>query len=188
MLWSAEWPFQITAFMWAVIIVAATCYAPKFGKRRGSMALLMMLLGFLMFVPSCMFIQTIAAPFRFGIFHYDNFAEVNDWRVGRYLPDPARDITLEKPAHTNGFRAKFKISKAELENWFDESWARGQEISVDTREEAQKIVATEDFSDLGWPPLPDAVQYVGPIKSNGAGYIIWYSKSQGIAYEDAGYW
>jgi hypothetical protein len=188
MFWSAILPFQITVILWSVIIVAGTWYASKFGRKRVSIALLTMLLAFLMFVPSCMFIQTIAAPFRFGIFHYESFAEVNDWRVERYLPGPAKEIILEKPAHTNGFRAKFKISQTALEEWFDESWAKGQAYSAEPREQAQNISASDDFSDLGWPPLPDAIQYVGPIRDNGAGYIIWHSESLGIAYEDAGYW
>jgi hypothetical protein len=188
MFWSTILPFQITTALWAVIIAVVTYFAPKFGKKRFSIALSCIGLGFLLFIPSCAIIQTIAAPFRFGIFHYPNYAAINDWRVERYLPSLAADITLEKPKHTNGFRAKFKITKPELEGWFNESWNRGKAYSVISREESQDVSASPDFSDLGWPPLTDAIQYVGPTKGNGAGYIIWYSESQGVAYEDAGYW
>ena len=142
----------------------------------------------LMFVPSCMFVQTVAAPFRFGVFHYDNFAAVDDWRIERFLPASAMDITLEKPAHTNGFRAKYKISKTELEKWLDETWNQAREYAVDSREEAQEVVSVPHFEDLGWPTLADAVRYEGPRKDNYAGFTIWYSESEGIAYEDAGYW
>lgn len=188
MFWSAILPFQITVVLWAVIIIAVTYYAPKLGRKRVSTAWLSIALAFLMFIPSCMVIQTVAAPFRSGVFHYDSFAQLNDWRVERYLPEFATDITLEKPAHTNGFRAKFVIPKTALEEWFDESWEQGKGYSVFDRKEAQEISASPKFSELGWPELPDAEQYVGPCESDGGGYIIWYSETEGIAYEDAGYW
>ncbi len=188
MFWSAILPFQITAVLWAIIIVAITYYAPKLGRKRVSTARLSITLAFLMFIPSCMVIETVVAPLRFGVFHYDSFEQVNDWRVERYLPEPATDITLEKPAHTNGFRAKFSIGKVALENWLDATWDQASGYAIDSREEAQKVASSPDFDDLGWPPLADAVRYEGPRKSNYAGFTIWFSESDEIAYEDAGYW
>jgi hypothetical protein len=139
-------------------------------------------------MPSCVGVKYILDPFRFGVFQYPDFAAVDDWRVERYMPDAATEITMEKPAHGNGFRAKFQIAPDDFEAWFDRSWAEGKEYSVFTREEAQEVSDSPRFAELGWPEIQDAKLYVGPCEDDGGGYTIWYSESRGIAYEQAGYW
>ena len=181
-------PFQITACASFVAIIAAWWFAHQWGYRRGRSVLGAIFLTALLFVPSCVSVKYLVDPFRFGMFHHSDFASVNDWRVERYLPDAATDIALEKPSHGNGFRAKFNISQTALDSWFNDSWAQGREYSIFSGEEAQDVMASPGFDDLGWPPLLDAVQYIGPTKGNGAGFTIWYSEANGIAYEEAGYW
>ncbi len=108
------------------------------------------------------------------------------------MPETAKDITVEQ--RSQGFRAKFKIDKQKLNDWLDQYWERYGKHASEPRspvEEPQPIKPEEfefQFADLGWPPISDAVEYEGPRAANGAGFTIWYSESQGVAYQHAGYW
>jgi hypothetical protein len=188
MLWPIELPFQITLALWLGAILVAGIFAPKWGVKRLKSVLLGFLIGILLFIPACVGVKYILDPFRFGMFQYPNFAAVHDWRVQRYLPDAASEITIEIPVHGNGFRAKFYITKPALETWFEQSWEEGAKYSIISRKEAQDFNEPQEFYDLGWQRMPGAVMYVGPMEDDGGGYYVWYSEEEGIAYEDAGYW
>lgn len=188
MLWPFELPFQITLAFWLGVIVVTGCFAPKWGLKRLKAVLLGFVMGILLFIPSCVGVKYVLDPFRFGVFQYPDFAAVHDWRVQRYLPESASEITLEIPTHGNGFRAKFHITKLDLESWFEKSWEEGAKYSISLREDAQDYNMPQKFYDLGWQRLPDAVKYIGPEEEDGGGYRIWFNESQGIAYEQAGYW
>jgi len=127
---------------------------------------------------------------RFGVFEYAAFDQVADWRVERYLPQTATGITLEKKL--GGFRARFRIDETGLRSYVDASWHDFGDRSVVKRENISEVRGSEFprglFGDLGWPPLSDAKCYSGPIGGNGSGFEVWYSPSQKIAYERAGYW
>ncbi len=176
MLWPLVLPCQITLGGMIVVLILGIAIAPKCKKSRKRFIAWGLLLGSLAFVPSCTALMTILDQYRFGVFEYVGYDAVNDLRVERFLPDAATDITIEKSSR--GYRAKFSISCESLEDWFDESWNRDGESSVVPRDnEESSIPITSDafeiqYGDLGWPPLEDAVEYVGPTAPNGAGFTI----------------
>jgi hypothetical protein len=186
MLWSIILPFQITVGLWASVLVAIWFLAPSYGKRRVAYVLPALFLAFVLFIPSLKGVMNIVDNYRFGVFEHADFTSINDWRVEHYFPEAATNITLEKDR--GGFRARYSISNSDLEKWLDNIWHEWRDISHRTREKAQAIASTPQFDDLGWVLPKGAVKYEGPRKRNGAGFTIWYSESQGIAYEDAGYW
>jgi hypothetical protein len=190
------WPLVLPAKIafWGLIasVAAATVFAPRFAVKRPKAFALSAVLAVLAFVPSCISVQVALDFFRFGEFHYDNYDRVNDFRVYRYLPEGVTDVTLEKGG--GGFRAKFSISRAELESWIDEQWALYGDKSelarakVDSRRSVGLDEIARKFGDFAEPLPSDAVEYAGPVAPNGAGFTIWYSAHQGLGYEQAGYW
>jgi hypothetical protein len=192
MLWPIVLPFKITLCLFAAVVAAMTLSAPLLKWRRGKTFLNTVLLGLVAFIPSCAAINTVLDKHRFGVFHYATFDEVADFRVERYLPPTSNDITIEKTA--SGFRAKFHIKESELVAYLDDLWTRYGDRSAVARSDSQNGSSANPegfmfyFKGLDWPPLTDATLFKGPVADNGAGCWIWYSKSQGIAYERAGYW
>ena len=152
----------------------------------------MMLLGVVGFIPSCTEIMKIIDAKRFGVFSYASFKDVSDFRVERYLPPDATQITLDK--YPQGFRARFTISKEQLDSYLDELWdrygaysavKRGKMFSMDRMDLESH---SQRFGDLSWAHLKDATEYFSPTAANGAGFSVWYRPTEGIAYERAGYW
>ncbi|MCJ8331688.1 MAG: hypothetical protein MJH11_17130 [Lentisphaeria bacterium] len=80
--------------------------------------------------------------FRFGVFEYQNYEEVNDFRVERYLPKVSKNITLLKTP--SGHQAKYEISNNEFHSYLDGLWDKYGERSA---------VKREDFSFDGTPIL-----------------------------------
>ena len=192
MLWPIVLPFQITSCVLLTLIVIATLAAPLAKWKRLPTFFGVLLLSLVAFIPSCAGIMNIVDAKRFGVFNYRTFQEVNDFRVERYLPPAARDLTVDK--YAQGFRARFTIKQSELDAYLDEVWSLHGDRSVVKRGEmsAMKLVDKEShelrFGDLGWAYLDDATEIYGPTAGNGAGFSVWYSPSQGIAYQRGGYW
>jgi hypothetical protein len=134
MLWPIVLPFQISLAFWLSVIIIAGLFAPRWNIKRLKAMIQSLLVGMILFIPSCAVIQSVLDPLRFGMFQYPDFNAVGDWRIQRYLPKDATDISIEKRWGGNGYRAKFKISKAELDAWFEDSWAEGIKYSITTRE------------------------------------------------------
>lgn len=178
---------------WGVLacVAAATALAPWFGRKRARVLVWSAVLAVLAFVPVMFGVSFVVDAFRFGTFHYDDYAQVDDFRVYRYLPEGATAITLEK--WDNGFRAKFSMSASELEAWLDQQWALYGDQAEVSREKANSIGGglkgfMREFSRFPEPLPTDVVEYGGPWASNGAGFTIWYSAEQGVGYQRAGYW
>ena len=192
------WPLILPAKIafWGLLagIVAATAFAPRFAIKRSRAFFWSTVLSVLAFAPAWIGIQFAVDAFRFGTFHHDSYEQVNDFRVYRYLPEGVTDVTLKKPAHGNGFKAKFSLGREELESWIDEQWAlygnksESPRAEVDSRRAVQAGEFAREFSDFAEALPNDAVEYAGPVAANGAGFTIWYSEEQGVGYEDAGYW
>lgn len=70
------------------------------------------------FLPLCGAIMRSMDAKRFGVFDYESFADVQDFRVERYLPPAATHITVDK--YAQGFRARFTISRSDLDSFLDE--------------------------------------------------------------------
>lgn len=192
MLWPIVLPLQITACVLLTLVVLATLAAPFVKWKRLPTFIGLSVLSLLAFIPTCNGITSIVDARRFGVFDYQTFNEVDDFRVERYLPPAARDITVDKRAQ--GFRARFTISQTELDTYMNEVWSLYGSRSVVKRGEmsAMALVDKEsherNFGDLGWSYLDDATEFYGPTAENGAGFSIWYSPTRRIAYQRAGYW
>jgi hypothetical protein len=126
------------------------------------------------------------------MFQASTYSDIDDVRVERYLPRPAREILVEKqPA---GFRARFKISKADLSTWFDDVWIRYGEYSVSDREDTSDSNKSDaeylqmEFANLDWELPPGMVVLEGPIAGNGAGFTLWYDQETQTAYQRGHYW
>ena len=151
-----------------------------------------MLLGVVGFIPSCSGIKKVIDAKRFGVFSCASFEDVNDFRVERYLPPDSKQIIIDK--YPQGFRARFKISREQLDAYLDKLWDKYGEYSGVKRGGIHSMNRIDleshnlQFGDLGWPHLPDATEFYSPIAANGAGFSVWYSPAEGVAYERAGYW
>jgi hypothetical protein len=121
MFWTIVAPFFTTCALAVVAIVAATTLAPRWRARREWACLATTALAIVLFVPSCLAIELGMNTLRFGVFRYESGRDIGDWRVERYMPGAAREITLMK--YPAGFDAEFHIARADLEGWLDEQWA-----------------------------------------------------------------
>ena len=78
-------------------------------------------------------------------------------------------------------------------NDFRAQHGEGNESMPITAEEAESGPTDAEyfksrFGETGWECPPDCIELAGPWAPNGAGFTIWYSQSQGMAYLHAGYW
>lgn len=192
MLWPLILPFKITAAVIAAVIAILTLAAPRFKWRRRPVFFYSFIVGIVAFVPSFAGITSVIDMQRFGTFEHGTFADVEDFRVERYLPPAARDITLNK--YGQGFRARFTISQAELDAELNAAWREYGYRSATKRGglRTQNPVSVSshehNFGELDWPYIPDMKEYHGPRAANGAGFTLWYSPSTETAYERADYW
>jgi hypothetical protein len=192
MLWPLVLPFHITFWCLAALVAIATAVAPALRWKRRRTFLIAVFVACVTLIPSCAGIMAIIDTHRFGVFEYDTFAEVKDFRVERYLPPTATAITIEK--RPQGFRARFSIAEGDLMAYLDDLWRQYGDKSIVKRGEMASMSVVDheshelQFGDLGWPPLDGAMEYHSPTAENGAGFFVWYSPKRRIAYQRAGYW
>lgn len=191
MIWPIVLPFTITFWILVVIVVLVTAFAPALKWRRGKTFGIIFLLCCLAFIPSCVGIMAVVDAQRFGVFQYESYADLKDFRVERYLPTQARKITLEKFAA--GHRAKYSISKLELTEYLDDLWDRFGQHSAFSRDELDdgaNISANSYeriFGDLGWPVF-DALEFHSPVQGDGGGATYYFDPETDTEYHRAGYW
>jgi len=192
MLWPLVLPFQITFCVLAGLVALLTSFAPVLKWKCRAALGVSLGLAFVAFIPSCTGIMTIVDAQRFGVFEYDSFSEVDDFRVERFLPTQARGITLDKFAV--GHRAKYSISESELRSYLDGLWHQYGEYSAIPRDElgdgASASAESFDyyFGDLGWPALENAIELHSPVESDGGGATYFFDPTTNTAYHRAGYW
>ncbi|MFK7821706.1 MAG: hypothetical protein AB8G99_23545 [Planctomycetaceae bacterium] len=194
MLWPFILPFQITV---ALMIALGICLF-WFGWRRewkpAKSTIVALCLPILLFVPSCIATSYAVDNLRFGTFHYDDFGAIRDFRVERYMPPPATDITVFKQYGGNGYRARFTVSQEDFEAWHSEFWARHGEQSNRPRPSNDGQTASDPDDFKQWcgkfnRSLPsDSVKYQSPVAGNGAHYTIDYSPSTKLAFLRSCYW
>ena len=194
MFWPLVLPFQITV----VSMIALAIGVFWFGKRRnwqaGNRAVAAIFLSALLFIPSCVATTYVAGYFRFGTFHYDDYTAINDFRVERYMPPTATDITVFKHYGGNGYRARFTISQQDFAAWHDEFWDRYGEYSNMARHDDDGKAASDPqhfqrpFGQFNWSLPDDAVNYQSPVAANGAHYDVEFSPSQRVAFLTSCYW
>jgi len=189
--YSLIFPFFLTVIMMFLFVTFATFYAPKYKWKRWVAFILSTLIALIAFIPGCTLTMTIADFFRYGEFNHDTYEDVNDWRVERYLPEDATNITLIKDG--GGFYAKFSIEKNELDHWVKKFHEENREYGqLGNYEEVDLQFAIEDFEyrfdSIQWDAPSDISRYDSIVAGNGAGFSLYYSQSEGMAYERAGYW
>lgn len=192
MLWPIVLPFKIAFWSLVGLVLLVTAFSPALHWKRGVTLLASTILACLAFVPSCAGIMAILDTQRFGVFHHDAYDSVDDFRIERYLPTEARNITLDKFAM--GHRAKYSISESDFLNYLDRFWSKysegsaisREELSIDTRMTEDEFI--QNFGDLDWVPLQNAFEYHSPVQRDGGGATYFYDRDAEIAYHRAGYW
>ncbi len=174
-------------------MLTAALLAPSFKWKRSKTLGISLLLALIAFIPSCTGIMFVVDNFRFGKFYCQHYSEVNDFRIERFLPNTATNITLHKQA--NGHHARYEISKSEFHAFIDGLWKQYGAYSTAKRDELYgegKLATQEDFEldfqPLDWKPLANALRYHSPIEADGGGATYYYDDGAGIAYHRAGYW
>lgn len=190
MFWHFVLPAQITFGIFLCILALGTIIG---GKKKWLIGfLLSFVVGVALFIPQCAVVSIVIFPFRFGEFHYQHARDVNHHRVTYFLPDTARNITLN--TEVNRFYAQYEITPQELLVFMDQQWQRNGQNSVDPRPIAPQknaslpYMMTNHFGTPGQTLPNDLETHEGPRARNGAGFTIWYSPSTGVAYQHTAYW
>ena len=91
MLWPLVLPFKLTAIALASMTLLATAIAAILRRRPARTFTLSTAISLAAFVPVCSLVSGLINKTRFGVFRYESFDQVNDFRVERYLPPPQED-------------------------------------------------------------------------------------------------
>lgn len=193
MFWPFLLPLKITFWILVAFVAAAVALAPKLKWKRGNMFLLSTTLALLAFVPSCAGIMYVIDGVRFGHYEYETFADVNDFRAERWLPDSATQITMHK--HSNGYRARYSLSESEFTLYLEALWDEYGEVSAVERggfHDEGSLVRQDNFDrvfgDLGWELSGNATVYYSPTEPDGGGATYYFDAENGIAFQRTGYW
>ncbi len=192
MLWPIVLPFKITFCIVAGFVTAAVLLSPLFKWKLGKTVLVSVFIGLLAFAPICAGIGSILDSRRFGVFHYDTYSEVQDFRIERYLPPKAREITLDKSAM--GHRAKYSITFDELTEYLDALWIKSNGRSAVPRDQLNDgEKETSDrfehrFEGLDWAMPETALHFHSPVQSDGGGADYFFDAKTNTVFQHAGYW
>ncbi|WP_339745314.1 hypothetical protein [uncultured Rubinisphaera sp.] len=192
MFWPLVLPFQITIGLLSAIVLLSPMIASVMNWKRRKTFLIFTLLSLLAFIPSCALIATITDHFRFGLFEYENYAEVKDPGVHLYLPPGATKISLNK--YASGYEAKYKITESDFHAYLDGLWEEYGQLSVIKRKDRSGEglpVQEEDFErfhSLDWQPLANASLFHSPVQGNGGGARYYYDSKAGMVYQQTAYW
>ncbi|WP_146576937.1 hypothetical protein [Neorhodopirellula pilleata] len=146
----------------------------------------------LAFIPLCAGVGSIVDSQRFGVFKYETYADVRDFRIERYLPPHARNITLDK--YAMGHRAMYTITLEDLTEYLDQLWADADGQSFVSREDlghGESIVGEQfdhSFDGLDWPIPESAIHFHSPVQSDGGGADYYFDTRTSTVLQHAGYW
>ena len=190
MFWAITLPFVITCGLFFAAAILATVLLRKRDKSIKWVLLFGPLFMILGFVPSCMTVQAVIDPFRSGIFTHADFDAVNDWRIEKFLPAPATDVTVLKLI--NGYRAKFSIPQKALDAWFEE-WVLEHKDSYSLSRSYVKKEYDEDrftkiFDEIDGVFSSGMLKYESPRSPTAAGFTIWYDPKTLMAYQRTADW
>lgn len=192
MLWPLVLPLQITCCILAVVIAAGTVVAPSLKRSRRKTFVVLTIVSFVLFIPSCAGVTAIVDAYRFGTFQYSAFGDLQDFRVERYIPKVARNITVNK--YAMGHEAKYSIAESELKSYLDQLWdTYGKNSAIPRDQLNDGAVASADklkaeFAGLNWPLLENAVELHSPVEGDGGGATYYFDKESSVVYHRAGYW
>jgi hypothetical protein len=194
MLWPLVLPSQITVALMIALIIGLFWFGRRRNWQARRSAIAAICLPPLLFIPSCVATTYVVDFFRFGTFHYPDYGAIDDFRVKRYMPPAATDITVFKHYSGNGYRARFTISQQDFDAWHDEFWNKYGEYSNMDRPEDDGKAASDPaefhqwFGDFDWVLPADAVNYQSPVAGDGAHYDVEYSPAQQLAFLTSCYW
>jgi len=192
MLWPLELPFKITCWLLIALVLLATIGSVRLNWKPGKTFAIASLIAFIGFVPSCAIVMKFVDARRFGVFQHTSYDQVQDFRIERFLPPAALNITLEKTFI--GHRAKYKISESDLKSYVDGLWDAYGKYSAVPRSNLNdgEPVKTEEiesnFQGLNWPPMDNAVKFHSPVERDGGGATYYFEPTTGVTYHRAGYW
>ena len=194
MFWTVVLPFEITFWLFLALLVAAFVYAMRSKQTTWKVVCVAMGLALIGFIPSCIGIGLVLDNFRFGHFHHVAFDDVNDFRIERYLPTESQNIDLFKNHSGNGYRAKYEIAHADLQDYVDGMWERWGQHSAISRSDLDRPrtkyseLALPEFSDLQWSLSGEVEIYHSPVEGDGGGATYYHDVETGITLQRAGYW
>lgn len=192
MFWPIVLPFQITICIMTFFVLGISLFAYVRKRKFWKSFFISSAISCVVFIPSCALIATILDTQRFGIFEYASFDETNDFRIQRYLPPNARDITVHKFA--SGHRARYTIEEEELRAFLDTLWVFRGERSPDSKEKSATTLQSRRMRFGGFSQiLAGQIQVMlfdwpAPLQPTEPVPPIFYCRSSQTAYHYAGYW
>ncbi len=190
MFWSVVLPFKITFLTIFSVVILLVVFRIRAKKPLGKFIALSFVLSIVAFIPSCIGIQMLVDPFRFGNFEYKSYADIGDSHVKRYMPSAAKDIDVIQKKQSNV--AVYTISRAELQQWILE-YSKGKDSSSYHIPKQETEITLEhdhkyNMELFGWDMPRDSIKYNAPTYLNGAGFQVWHSESKNRAYQVSRYW
>ena len=192
MFWPIVSPFGISVLLITILVTLLTIFSQPFKWSRKKTFLTSSIIGFIMVIPSCTGLMLIMDSYRFGIFTYQKYDEVQDFRIERFLPTSATNITLHKTS--GSYQAKYQISEEDLLSYLNNMWDKYGEKSAVKREDFKSDGTTVlmkswfRFKNLNWD-LPDrATMYHSTRAGNGAGADYFYNHETQTVYQSSYYW
>jgi hypothetical protein len=184
-------PIQITVLILTVLTVAAVAGLTVKRKWKFASALtLSIVISAVAFIPLCAIVLRLVHSVRYGRFEYAEATSISDRHVE--IPPSATNIEVYK-SYT-GHQARFMVTEEHLNSWlvkvistYEGYWDGEPEMNYNLSELSQTEF-DKRFGQFGWTYDPSIYELLGPHAPNGAGFLIWYSPAQQMAYMDAGYW
>jgi hypothetical protein len=168
-----------------------TLLAPRFRQRRAIVLLLATLLAGLLVVPTTFGVSSIIDRYRFGHFEHETFSDVQDFRIERWLPPKATDISLFKFSNGNGYIAKYKLSEVELNEYLNELWDKFGDESATARKEGAVDAHPfwkRKFVEVNWDLPEDLLGDESPTELDGGGATYFLDRSSSTVFQTSCYW
>ncbi len=203
MLWFLVLPFLLTVGFITFTVVTASVFLPKWpwwhrrdwGRIRA--CVLCSILGFVLFIPTCIGVTAAIHPLRFGTFTYETASDVGDSKVSNYLPPEAREITVR--TGVNGHVATYRVDRQDLEKHIETLWKIARPDAIDLAETGELSRVDLSGFDLQLPgelgplslpsPGPEPMHvYTSPFAPNGAGCFYYLEPEGDRVLHRVGYW
>ncbi len=190
MFWPLVLPFKLTCLFVAISFVLFVMIASKKKWKMAKALSVFSITSMVAFIPSCTTIQLALDQFRFGHFKYEDYEQLKDRRIRRYMPDKACNITIHKHYSGNGYVAAFSINREQLTKFLDANWQSYGEYSSIERGgiSIPKLPNSQSTDLVSWEACNPSETFHSPIGSNGSGAMYWFCPAKELAYVDAGYW
>lgn len=163
----------VTCLILFGLTIAANVTLPRRGYRRGNVLAGSVALSIVLFVPAVIAVSLMTDLIRYGEFRYDSAAEIGDGHVE--LPESATGIIVVR--YYAGHSAQFSVTGDALQAWLSKIGAK-----------PARLDQWWPFDKYGWSAADDLQHVCGPRAATGAGFDVWYSPSQSVAWQRADYW